>query len=97
MHFTMTHILLLYLAFISLISVIATTADKSFAVHHTRRIPEKTLLALSALGGSAAMYVTMLLIRHKTRKSKFMAGIPLIMVIQVFIIIGIWYWLPVGR
>lgn len=47
------------------------------------RVPEATLLVLSALGGSVAMLLTMLLIRHKTKKAKFMVGIPAIIVLQV--------------
>lgn len=47
------------------------------------RIPEATLLLISALGGSVAMLLTMLSIRHKTKKAKFMVGIPLIIVLQV--------------
>ena len=45
-------------------------------------ISEKTLLILSALGGSVAMLTVMLLIRHKTRHAKFMVGIPAIILAQ---------------
>ena len=71
-------ILLVYLAGISLVAVVVTIADKSRARRHKWRVPEATLLTLSALGGSAAMYVTMRCIRHKTQKKKFMWGIPAI-------------------
>lgn len=47
-----------------------------------RRIPEKTLLIISALGGSVAMLITMRAIRHKTQHMKFMLGIPAIIVAQ---------------
>ena len=50
------------------------------------RTPEKTLLLLSALGGSVAMFITMLIIRHKTKHVKFMLGIPLIMIAQAGIV-----------
>ena len=53
------------------------------------RTPEKTLLILSALGGSVAMLITMLLIRHKTKHVKFMLGIPIIIILQVALAIGI--------
>ena len=45
------------------------------------------LLLLSALGGSLAMYITMLLIRHKTKHIKFMLGIPIIMVFQAVLLL----------
>ncbi len=47
------------------------------------RVPEASLLILSALGGSVAMLLTMLLVHHKTKKAKFMVGIPVILVLQV--------------
>ena len=75
--------ILIYLAAISLISIIVCCYDKYAAKHNPRhRTRERTLLLLSALGGSVAMYVTMQIIRHKTKHVKFMLGIPVIMVLQ---------------
>ena len=51
------------------------------------RVPEGRLLLLSALGGSVAMLLTMLLIRHKTKKTKFMVGIPAIIVLQIAVVL----------
>ena len=51
-----------------------------------RRIRERTLFVLCFLGGSPAMYLTMLAIRHKTKHKSFMIGIPLIMLLQITII-----------
>ena len=75
-----------YLIIINLIAVIVTIHDKRAAVKGTWRVKENTLLLISALGGSPAMYLTMLLIRHKTRKPKFMVGIPLILIAELIII-----------
>lgn len=67
----------------SLISIIVCIYDKIAAKHNPKhRTREATLLLLSALGGSVAMFITMLLIRHKTKHVKFMVGIPLIMLVQ---------------
>lgn len=82
--------LLIYLALISLISVILTVSDKRRARKHKYRIRESVLLLFSALGGSLAMFITMLLIRHKTNHMKFMLGIPLIIVIQLVAFFVIW-------
>lgn len=82
--------LLIYLAAISVISIIVTTADKIKAIKHRRRIRERTLLILSALGGSVAMLITMLLIRHKTRHLKFMVGIPVIILAQAAVAFAVW-------
>ena len=78
--------LYIYLININLIAVIVTIHDKRAAVKGTWRVKENTLLLISALGGSPAMYLTMLLIRHKTRKPKFMVGIPLILIAELIII-----------
>ena len=78
-----------YLAAVSLLSVIVAVADKIKARRGERRVPENTLMLLAALGGSAAMLVTMLLIRHKTRHIQFMLGIPIIMILQAPVV----FWL----
>ena len=75
-------VLLLWFLCISAVSVFVTVLDKCNARAHRRRVPENTLMLLSALGGSVAMYVTMRLIRHKTRHKKFMLGIPCIFLVQ---------------
>ncbi|MBQ8187348.1 MAG: DUF1294 domain-containing protein [Clostridia bacterium] len=76
----------IYLCVISLIAVIVTVADKVKAKRGKWRVPEATLLLISAMGGSVAMYVTMHTIRHKTKHIKFMLGIPLILVFQLVIL-----------
>ena len=74
----------LWLAAISLVSIIVCCYDKIAAKHLTKhRTRERTLLLLSALGGSVAMLLCMLLIRHKTKHAKFMVGIPLIILLQI--------------
>ena len=77
-------ILLAYLAIISLVSIIVCIYDKKISKKNRveLRTPEKTLLILSAIGGSVAMFITMLIIRHKTKHVKFMLGIPVIMALQ---------------
>ncbi|MER2080428.1 MAG: DUF1294 domain-containing protein [Ruminococcus sp.] len=83
-------ILLIYLAVISLISVILTVSDKRRAIRRRYRISEFTLLLFSALGGSVAMLLTMLMIRHKTNHLKFMLGIPVIIILQVAAAVVLW-------
>lgn len=87
-------ILIVYTLIISLISIIVCIYDKKISKKNRveLRTPEKTLLILSALGGSVAMFITMLLIRHKTKHLKFMLGIPAIIVIQVAAIFALFYF-----
>ena len=80
---------LLYLAVISMISVIVTAVDKRYSRQPRHpRVPEATLLLYAAFGGSVAMLITMLLIRHKTRHIKFMLGLPLIILFQA--VMAVW-------
>ena len=81
----------IYFVFISLVSVVITIYDKVMAVRHKYRIPEKTLLIFSAMGGSLAMYITMQMIRHKTKKLKFTLGIPVIMILQIVLLLLVYY------
>ena len=84
--------LLIYLAAISLVSVIVCVTDKRHAKKGKRRIRESNLFLLSALGGSAAMYITMRVIHHKTLHKRFMIGIPLIALIQAALFISVGYF-----
>lgn len=81
-------ILCAYILVMSFVSVIICIYDKKISKRNNvkLRVPEKRLLLFSALGGSLAMYITMLIIRHKTKHVKFMLGIPVIMVLQAAII-----------
>lgn len=83
-------VFLLWFLCISAVAVFVTVLDKCNARAHRRRVSENTLMVLSALGGSVAMYVTMRLIRHKTRHKKFMLGIPCIFVLQA-VCVGLFY------
>ena len=87
-------IFLAYILIISVISIVVCIYDKKISKKNRveLRTPEKTLLLLSALGGSVAMFITMLLIRHKTKHFKFMVGIPLIMIVQAAIIFALFHF-----
>ena len=72
-----------YFAIISLVAIAVTVADKVKAKSGAWRVKERTLFIISALGGGIAMYITMHVIRHKTKHMSFMIGIPLIIAAQV--------------
>ena len=82
-------LLLLYLGVINLVTFILFGIDKYAAIKGKWRVKEFTLLLLSLLGGSISMFLTMLVIRHKTRKAKFMIGIPVIIILQIIIFIAV--------
>jgi len=72
-----------YFAAISLLAIVLTVYDKRAAKSGARRVMEKTLFLVSIFGGSVAMLLTMWFIRHKTKHAKFMAGIPVIIALQI--------------
>lgn len=81
----------LYLVFINIFSIFMTVFDKTAAINNERRVSEKTLLFIAAIGGGAGMYFTMRIIHHKTRKNKFMFGLPAIIFIQVAVSAIVYY------
>ena len=77
-------LILLYIAVMSLVSVIITVYDKIAAKKAPKsRVPEATLLFVGVLGGACAMLLTMLMIRHKTKHAKFMVGLPVVILLQI--------------
>ncbi|MEG1560235.1 MAG: DUF1294 domain-containing protein [Clostridia bacterium] len=86
-----TEIILIYIALISIVAIFITIKDKRAAIRGAWRVKESTLLIISALFGSLAMYITMLSIRHKTMDKKFMIGIPVIMVLQIALALSVSY------
>ena len=85
-------VLFAYLLILNVAAFLAMGADKKRAIQQKRRIPEKTLFIWSAVGGSLAMFITMQLIRHKTKHASFMVGIPVIFILQVALIAALAYF-----
>ncbi len=79
----------IFFIIISFIATLVTAIDKQSAKSGRRRISEAALLLLAVIGGSVAMYFTMLFIKHKTKHKKFMLGLPIIFIIQL-IILTLW-------
>lgn len=61
--------------------------DKRAARRGARRVSERTLWALSLLGGALGMLVSMLAVRHKTRKVRFMVLVPLLAAVQLVLLV----------
>ena len=75
-----------YLIVISAITAIITVYDKLAAKLLPRhRIPERVLLIAGFMGAAAAEYITMKIIRHKTRHKIFMRGLPAMIVLHLII------------
>ncbi len=74
--------LFIYLLVINLTAFAAYGLDKKKAEKDRWRIPEATLVMLAVLGGSIGALAGMLAFHHKTKKPKFVIGIPLILLLQ---------------
>ncbi len=77
------YIILIYFLLISVVSIVVTVHDKNAAKKSKWRVKESTLLFLGFIGGAVFMLLTMLVIRHKTKKAKFMVPLPLFAIIQI--------------
>ena len=83
---------MIYLLFsIAALSVFLTVADKMKAKKGAWRISEKILFLVALLGGAFPMWITMLLIRHKTKHKRFMVGLPLITLLQLLLLLVLFY------
>lgn len=79
---------LIYLLAINIVAIFLTIYDKLASKKFRKnRIRENVLLLIGALGGAVSMYITMKLIRHKTRHKKFMTGLPIILILQIVFLI----------
>lgn len=79
-----------YFAAVNLLGALVCVYDKCAARAGWRRVPERTLFFWALVGGGPGVYLTMLLIRHKTLHRSFMLGIPAIIIFQIAIIAGIY-------
>ena len=80
--------LMYYLIIINIAAWIMYGRDKWKAKSGAWRIPERTLLLTALAGGSVGALAGMLLFHHKTRKPKFMIGVP-VMFAAHCVIVGV--------
>ena len=79
-------LLIVIAAVMSVLSVVVCVADKIRSKKKGRtRVSEATLMTLSAFGGALFMFLTMLVVRHKTKHPRFMIGLPLMIIYQAAI------------
>ena len=66
-------------------------SDKHRAKNNLWRIPERTLLTVAVLCGSFGVLLGMRLARHKTKKTKFSIGVPVLFAFQVILAIFLFF------
>ena len=80
-----------YLFLINALALTLMLLDKHFARTHRRRIPERTLIATAALGGSLGGLLGMYLFRHKTRHWYFVAGFWALLAVHIALTVFLFY------
>ena len=84
---SVSHFFTAYFILISVTAAALTVADKLSAKRNGRRVREDLLMTVGFIGGAAAEYITMLLIRHKTKHKRFMIGLPCMIVLHTALIV----------
>lgn len=80
-------VILLYFVIINIVAIVMYGWDKYCAKKNKWRVPELTLLMLAIMGGSIGALAAMKLFHHKTLHLKFKYGVPLILILQIFLLI----------
>ena len=77
--------LLIYILAINLYGIFVMYSDKKKSQKKSWRTPESTLFAIAFAFGALGIFMGMRLFRHKTKHNKFVIGIPLILIVELFI------------
>ena len=77
---------MIYLLIVNVIGFLLFGIDKYKAIHQTYRISEKTLFMIALIGGAYGAYVAMYLFHHKTRKTMFKFGVPVIVLLESYLL-----------
>jgi uncharacterized membrane protein YsdA (DUF1294 family) len=75
-------------ALLNIITFVVMSHDKRQAVRHGRRVPERTLFLLSAIGGALGALIAMRIRRHKTKHASFVVGIPFLLILHIVLFVG---------
>ncbi|OBZ17003.1 DUF1294 domain-containing protein [Bacillus sp. FJAT-26390] len=82
------YVLIIYFVLLNCYTFVLMGYDKKSAKKHRRRVPEKRLFLLSAIGGAGGTWLAMNTWRHKTKHRSFTVGIPFLFGLNLLLIIG---------
>lgn len=82
---------IIYLIIINLYGIYIMNADKRKAREGKWRTPEAHLFIIAIIFGSPGILIGMNLFHHKTKHMKFIIGIPLILIIQLYVLFKVRY------
>lgn len=87
------HILVAWLAAITLVTFLMYGFDKAIARSTLTRVPERVLLALALAGGTVGALIAMPVFRHKTIKRAFRLRFWLVVAAQAALLAAYLVWL----
>lgn len=78
-------ILIYFAVIINLLAFVIMFYDKHRAEKNKRRVSEKTLILFALFLGGFGIYLGMYVFRHKTQKTIFKYGIPLLIIWDIWL------------
>lgn len=82
----------IYIIVINIVGFLIMYIDKQKAKRGSWRIPEKTIFITTAIGGGIGTIAGMYKFRHKTQKPVFKYGLPFLLILDIALIICIYYF-----
>lgn len=83
----LTYVLWIYLVIINLYGLILMYRDKQHSIKHEWRVPEARFFTIALLFGSPGIFAGMYLFRHKTRHLRFVLGVPVLILLQIYLLV----------
>lgn len=80
-----------YFLLINILGFLMMYKDKRNAIKKKWRIREKRLWFIALLGGALAMACSMYIFRHKTKHLSFQIGLPIIALLQTWMLVFLVY------
>jgi uncharacterized membrane protein YsdA (DUF1294 family) len=77
---------------LNILAFLTTVYDKKLAIAHKKRISSEILLTFAAVGGTIGSALAMYLFRHKTSKKVYLFKFYRIVVLQIIVTIGLFYF-----
>ena len=82
----------LWVLLVSIVTFFVFGIDKWKAKRSSRRVRERTLFLLAAIGGSIGAWLGMKVWHHKTLHKSFRFGIPAILFLQLALVAGLFIY-----
>lgn len=83
----LNYVTIIYFVIINILGFVIMGIDKNRAKKNLWRVKEKTLFLIAGIGGSVGSILGMRYFRHKTKHSKFIIGMPFLLLLHICILI----------